>query len=243
MGYIVEQAGSRIRSIVLSTAVVSTLAGSGIAGFEDNSNGLLARFNYPTSAVWHPSGLLYVADGVMSNRRIRRVIISTTAVSTLAGNGAAGGLDGVGTSATFNIPRGITLDATFSKLYIAESIGNRIRSISLSTALVQTIAGSVIASYANGFGVSAGFNGPLFLAISPSGVIYTADLSGNRIRQLTCVPCPPGLDCSSGAPAGGCAAVAGRAHAGPGLVALAAHARQLVYTRFPPTWCRAAEGI
>jgi len=44
MGYIVEQGGSRIRSIVLSTAVVSTLAGSGTAGFADNANCFLAQF-------------------------------------------------------------------------------------------------------------------------------------------------------------------------------------------------------
>ena len=197
MGYIVEQGGSRIRSIVLSTAVVSTLAGSGTAGFADNANGFLAQFFYPTSAVWHPSGVLYVADN--DNQRVRSITVSNTTVSTLAGNGIAGGVDGAGTTATFNRPRGITLDATFSTLYVAEENGNRIRSISLSTALVSTIAGSGAASYANGFGASAGFYAPIFLASSPSGVLFAAERN-NRIRQLSCVPCPASYYCSTSVP-------------------------------------------
>jgi hypothetical protein len=200
MGYIVEQQGHKIRSLVLSTAAVSTLAGSGTAGFADNSNGHFAQFSGPTSAVWHPSGVLYVADGCCGNNRIRSILIFTTAVSTLAGNGSAGSFDGVGTSATFNQPRGITLDATFSTLYVAEQSGNRIRSISLSTAQVQTIAGSGITSFVNGFGVSAGLSAPCFLSISPLGVLYSADFGNNRIRALTCVPCPASFYCSSGAP-------------------------------------------
>ena len=204
-GYIVEQAGGRIRRIVLSTAVVTTLAGSGTAGFADNVNGLAAQFNQPTSAVWHPSGVLYVTDGYggclgCGNHRIRVINISSSAVLTLAGNGAAGGLNGVGTTATLNQPRGITLDATFSVLYIAEQAGNRIRSISLSTALVQTVAGSGTAGFSNGFGIAALFNQPIFLASSPSGILYTADRGNNRIRQLTCVPCPASYYCFSGAP-------------------------------------------
>jgi hypothetical protein len=107
MGYIVEQKGHRIRSVVLSNASVSSLAGSGASGFRDSS-GTAAQFDGPTSAVWHPSGTLYVAEGV--NQRIRSVSTATAAVATLAGSGAAGGSNGVGTAATFNRPRGVALD-------------------------------------------------------------------------------------------------------------------------------------
>ena len=204
MGYIVEQLGCRIRCINFTTTAVTTLAGSGVAGFMDGI-GVLAQFNKPTTAVLHPRGLLYVADGwggcvACENHRIRVIDISTTVVSTLAGSGAAGSVDGVGTAATFNQPRGIALDAAFSTLFVSEQNGNRIRSIDLSTKLVQTIAGSGSPSYANGFGVAASFNAPLYLSFSPQGILYTADADNHRIRKLTCVPCPASYYCSSGAP-------------------------------------------
>ena len=197
--YITEQGSHRIRSIVVATATVSTLAGSSVAGFADNV-GTNAKFDSPTSAAWHPSGVLYIADGFGANNRIRRIVISTTAVTTFAGNGAAGGSDGIGTSATFALPRGVALDSSFSVLYVAEQGGQRIRSIQLSTAIVTTIAGSGIASYRDDFGISAAFNGPIFITGSASGILYTSDNGNRRIRQLTCVPCPASFYCSSGAP-------------------------------------------
>ena len=177
MGYIVDERNNQIRSIVLATAAVATLAGSGVAGFLDNANGMLARFNWPYSAVLHPSGVLYVAG--YNDNRIRRVDVSSTAVSTLAGSGAGGGGNGVGTLASFSQPAGITLDATFSTLYVAEIAGHRIRSITLSTALVQTIAGSGAPSYADGYGVAALFKQPIFVASSPHGILYTSDDGNN----------------------------------------------------------------
>jgi sugar lactone lactonase YvrE len=200
MGYVVEEIGHRIRSLDLSTASVALLAGSGVAGYADSSTGALAQFNGPSAAVWHPSGMLYIAESGVANNRIRSVRISTTAVSTVAGSGVSGGANGVGTDATFSAPRGICLDATYSLLYVSEDSGHRIRSISLSTALVQTIAGSGVAAYTDGFGVAARFGRPYSLSLTSQGVLYCADLANNRVRQLTCIPCPPRFYCSSGSP-------------------------------------------
>lgn len=152
LGYIVEQIGCKIRRINLATRAVSTLAGSGVCGFFDSPNGLLAQFNKPTNAAWHPGGFLYI--GEMLSHRVRRLDIASSAVVTFAGNGIAGGGDGIGTVATFNQPRGVTLDPTLSALYVADFFGHRIRSISLSTATVRTIAGSGIASYSDGIGLA-----------------------------------------------------------------------------------------
>ena len=199
VGYVVEQAGCRIRTLSLTSGVVSTLAGSGVAGYLDSANGLLAKFNNPTAAVLHPAGVLYVADGQFGFF-IRRVDTASTAVTTLAGSGAAGSANGVGTAASFNRPRGISLDATLSTLFVSEVAGHCIRSISLSTLQVQTIAGSSSASFADGFGTSARFNSPLFMANTPLGILYAVDHGNNRIRQLTCVPCPASYYCASGGP-------------------------------------------
>jgi hypothetical protein len=59
------------------------------------------------------------------------------------------------------VPRGITIDASYATLYVSEVSGHRLRSITLSTSQVQTIAGSGTASYVDGYGTAAAFNGPL----------------------------------------------------------------------------------
>jgi hypothetical protein len=197
-GYIVEQRGCRIRSISLTSGITSTLAGTGAVGYIDSPNGLLAQFNQPTSAVWHPSGVLYIGDWL--NNRVRRITTSTSAVSTFAGSGAVGSADGVGTYASFNEPRGVAFDSAFTILFVAEEYGHRIRSINLSSALVASIAGNGAMAYVDGFGPAASFSMPLLLASSPEGILYTADYGNSRVRKLTCVPCPASFFCSSGAP-------------------------------------------
>ena len=71
---------------------------------------------------------LYLAD--VGNHKIRKIVIATGAVTTLAGTGSActSNCDNAtGTSAGFNIPIGITTDGT--KLYVADKVKNRIRKI------------------------------------------------------------------------------------------------------------------
>lgn len=169
-GYVVEQAGSRIRAFSVSSLAVTTLAGSGIQGFND-AIGTLAQFSGPSSAIWHPSGFLFVGDGSGTNHRVRRINLLTKQVTTLSGNGGAGGTDGIGTNAKHSDPRGLGLNADATVLYVADDSGSRIRSVNLSSALVRSIAGNGIAGHRDGFGVSAVFNKSLYLSVSPSGVI------------------------------------------------------------------------
>ncbi|HJM33364.1 MAG TPA: hypothetical protein QF697_02185, partial [Candidatus Marinimicrobia bacterium] len=49
-------------------------------------------------------------------------------VSTLAGNGSNGSVDGTGTGATFNNPQGTAVDAS-GNIYVADRNNNRIRKI------------------------------------------------------------------------------------------------------------------
>ena len=74
------------------------------------------------------------------NHLIRKIVISTGAVTTLAGTGSSGSANGTGTSASFNPPEGITTDGT--NLYVADSGNHLIRKIVISTGVVTTVAGT-----------------------------------------------------------------------------------------------------
>jgi hypothetical protein len=80
---------------------------------------------------------LYVADTY--NGTIRKIVISTGAVSTLAGTaGAFGFTDGTGSSARFNLVAGIATDGT--NLYVVNNGNNSIRKIAIATGGVATLA-------------------------------------------------------------------------------------------------------
>ena len=81
-------------------SAVTTLAGTGSSGSADNSTGTLASFSRPRG-ITRDGTNLYVADTY--NHLIRKIVISTGVVTTLAGTGSSGSADNsTGTSASFN---------------------------------------------------------------------------------------------------------------------------------------------
>jgi hypothetical protein len=133
---VADEGNNIIRKIVITTGVVTTVAGSpGITGSSDGV-GSSARFYGPTGITTDGTNL-YLTDGI--NQTIRKIIISTGAVTTIAGSpGIIGSTDGVGSVARFYYPQGITTDGT--NLYVADSYNSSIRKIIISTGAVTTIA-------------------------------------------------------------------------------------------------------
>ncbi len=177
--YIADYYNHKIRKVVISTGAVSTLAGSGTDAFADGT-GAAASFNYPTGIVADKLGNLYVSDQL--NNRIRKIVIATGAVSTLAGNGTDGFADGSGTSANFSSPIGIATDG--SSVYVADANNNRIRKVIISSGLVSTLAGNSSASFVNGTGTAASFSNPSGVTYDGNGNLYIADQYNNRIRKI-----------------------------------------------------------
>ena len=175
--YVADYNNNRIRRIT-PAGNVTTIAGNGSYGFADGP-ALSASFAAPLGLATDPSGNLYIADA--DNNRIRKITGNT--VSTLAGNGNSGSMDGAIANATFSTPTGIALDAT-GNMYIADMNNHKIRKIT-PTGNVSTLAGSGSYGSTDGQGTFASFSTPTSVAADAGGNIYVADGDNNKIRKIT----------------------------------------------------------
>ena len=105
-----------------------------------------------------------------------------TTVSTLAGSGTAGSVNGGDSSATFKGPVGIA-SAGGGTFYVADFANNEIRKISGGG--VSLLAGSGTVATTNGTGVSASFKNPYGIAVAYDGSLLVTEHGGNVIRRVT----------------------------------------------------------
>ena len=162
--------------------VVSTLAGSGTAGYNTvPATGADAYFYSPRGVAVDLSGNVYVAD--FGNHRIRKIDTTTREVTTFAGS-TEGYKDAIGTEAQFDFPSGVAVDSS-GNLYVADYSNHRIRKIIISTRVVSTFAGSDALGYHDATGTAAEFRFPYGVAVDSSGNLYVADHSDHRIRKIT----------------------------------------------------------
>ena len=185
--YIVDNGNHCIRKVNAMTGIITTVAGSGVAGFAgDGGLATLAKLYAPYDVTLDTAGNLYIAD--VSNNRIRKVNAKTGIISTVAGTGAAGfaGDGGLATAAKLYQPFSVVVDLA-GNMFITDSYNHRIRKVNASTGLITTIAGTGTAAYAGDGGAasSAQFNTPYSLALDAVGNVYVSDFNNNRIRKIT----------------------------------------------------------
>jgi len=157
---------------------VTTLAGSPMVSGSTDGTGTAARFDNPRGIATDGTNL-YVAD--TTNHTIRKVVIATGMVTTVAGTaGSRGSADGTGTAARFYNPQGITTDGT--NLYVADTTNSTIRKVVIATGVVTTLAGSRRGS-ADGTGTAALFGDPEGITTDGSN-LYVADTQNGTIRKV-----------------------------------------------------------
>ena len=183
--YIADTHNQRIRKLNLTTGVITTIAGS-TSGFSgDGVSALSAQLSLPTALALDSSGNLYIAD--TGNHRIRKLNLTTTIITTIAGSGTQGysGDTGPATSAAIDSPTGIALDAS-SNLYLADTHNHRIREINANTGVITTIAGTGSPGFSGDTtsATAANLALPHGLTSDSAGNLYLADTANHRIRRI-----------------------------------------------------------
>ncbi len=112
------------RILKITTTGVATVFAGSTMGFT-NGTGTAAQFNQPYAITMDAAGNFYVGDRI--NHAIRK-ITPAGVVTTLAGNGTAGNVNGTGTAARFNEPIGVAADAA-GNVFVADYINNAIKKV------------------------------------------------------------------------------------------------------------------
>lgn len=180
--YVTDQGQFLVRKV--SGGVVSTAAGTGVTGFAEGV-GTNAAFSTLWGLALDQSGAnLFISDA--GNNRIRVMSLSTQNVTTWAGTGVAGWVDGPIASAAFKGQTFLALDPAFQAMYVADSGGFRIRKINMTTLVVSTLAGSGVTGNADGVGTAASFTSSRQLAVDPtSAFLYVNDFGACRLKRIT----------------------------------------------------------
>ncbi len=181
--YILENGDGKIRKVDITSGNISTIAGTGAAGFGgDGGAATSAVMDYPTGLAIDGSGNFYIADAL--NQRIRK--IAGTTISTIAGNGVSSysGNGGPARNAQMNSPQGVAVD-TAGNLYIADTGNNVVRKVGKDGNIV-TFAGNGAAGNGGdgGSATSAQLKTPQGIAVDSAGNVYIADSGNARVRKV-----------------------------------------------------------
>ena len=182
----VEMQNHLVRKVDHKTGVISTVAGTGVAGFSgDGGPASKAQMSQPHSIALDDKDRLFICD--IKNHRIRLVDPQTGIISTFAGTGEKTRTpDGASFDGTaLNGPRALDFDGKHS-LYLALREGNAIFRMDLKGRTYHHLAGTGKSGYAGdgGPGKEAQLAGPKGVSLSKAGDLYFADTESHTVRVL-----------------------------------------------------------
>ena len=169
--YFTNITDSQIRSLSLTTGVITTVTGSSASTCNPNGRAVDA------------AGNVYFVD--TNNSLVKRVSAGVT--TTVAGSGGLGfnGDGRIATETTLTDPWGVAVDSS-GNIFIADTGAQRIRRVDAITRIVTTVAGTGMNFFRGdgGLATNAVLNYPSSVAVDPSGNIFIADTNNNRIRRV-----------------------------------------------------------
>ena len=194
-GFFVCDEQNHVVRRVNAQGTITTVAGSGTAGFADGpaTSGLL---NQPVNLAFDASGNVLIAE--MGNQRIRRLNLASSTLSTVAGTGdAAFAPDGApaATSPLFG-PTAVTL-APDGRIVFSEEGSHRVRAIDLAGNLV-TIAGDGIDHFGGDGGpaVDAQLRQTTSVSRDDADQFVISDYGNARVRRVD--PCTGRIETIAG---------------------------------------------
>ncbi len=183
--YFVEMQNHCIRRVDAQTGIISTIAGTGQAGYGgDGGPAIQAQFRQPHSIALDHQGGMYVAD--IGNHRIRRIDLTTGIVESVAGNGEkqlpqpdqlAKGHAVVGPRALF---------ITGSTLWVALREGHSVWTLDLTSGKWSHVAGTGQKGFHGDGGAAreAKFDGPKGIVVGPRDDVFVVDTENQVIRRI-----------------------------------------------------------
>jgi DNA-binding beta-propeller fold protein YncE len=185
--YFSDTFNHRIRRVDARTHIITTCAGSGEAGYSgDGGPATAARLNEPYGIAVDRAANIYIAD--RHNHCVRRVDSVSGAITTFAGNGAAGfgGDGGPASRAEMVEPNGLAFDPGYRRLFIADVADHRVRVVDLASGTISTFAGTGAALHSGDGGPAsaAAVFGARAVKVAADGTVYILERQGSTLRAV-----------------------------------------------------------
>ena len=175
--FISDMNNNRIRKVEKATGIITTVAGTGIEGFNgDGKNALLTNLTIPMGIAFNNHGDLVFSDE--AGVRVRKLNMKTRLITTISGSSIYGfsGDGGPAIHAAFNFVWNIAVDNQ-DNIYLSDEFNYRIRKIDGKTGIITTFAGNgVLGNSGNGgLATNASFTQPVGIAVDNNGNTYISD--------------------------------------------------------------------
>jgi streptogramin lyase len=186
----------KLRAIDPATGNVRIVygGGAGFAGDGTAATGASVLFRQPKALEVDADGNIFIGD--QQNFRVRRIDPAGN-VTTVAGNGMAAPTGGTGDgdlaiNCTLGFEAGSNpepsggLARSGNLLFIADTLGNRVRVVDLDSGMINAFAGTGTEGYSGdgGAALEAELAHPRDLEIGPDGDLYIADTDNSVIRAV-----------------------------------------------------------
>lgn len=184
--FFVELGNHCVRRVDAKTGVITTVAGTGKAGFSgDGGPATNAELNQPHSLAFDAAGHLYICDII--NHRIRQVDMQTGLIRTWSGTGekktAADGSPITGSA--LNGPRALAFTPD-GQCWLALREGNAVLLLDPRANTLKRVAGTGKSGFTGNGGpaLAATLAGPKCVGLDAVGNVYLADTESHSIRYI-----------------------------------------------------------